>query len=790
LQAKIAALSKKKETKKKKFAKWGRIMLFIIGLTTALFAIQIPSTEFNYNFEEFYPANDEDSEFFYEHRERFESDNDFLMIAVTHEPSVFQIDFLERFKNLSKELENLEHVKFCNDLTKMEEQFFYASGTSGSKPYLSFENDKLKEDSARIFKNEELINNFISADGQSLLIFLRHKDFLSKNKSDELITSVENLLKELDFENVKMAGRTIGQRFYINTMVNEMATYVGFSLILVVLFLLIAFKSTWGLMVPQVVIVGSMVWIVGYMALVKEPLNILLTILPSIMFVVSMSDVVHLVSKYIELLRQGHPKFEAIIISFKEIGIATFLTSLTTAIGFFSLYFVNVIPIQTFGVYTGIGVLMAFVLTFASLPFLFYFTKPPKIAKDDEKNFWLPVMRRAFLFTMRNRKLLTVVTVILIGLFTYGMTKIVSNNYLMDDIKPKVQMKKDFNFFDATFGGIRPFELSITLKDSTSSFWKKENLKQLSTIEEYLQEEYGANIRLSLAQTMSILHRGSNAGNPDFFSVPTKKNDIRKFKRAIKVANGGNLVRLMLDSTEHITRIQGTIPDWGNIKTTAANKDFYNFITEEKLNNVFDIQLTGSAHLLDKNMSYMSSSLVKGLLFASLIVAAIMGLLFQSFRMVIISIIPNLIPLVFIAGVMGFFGIDLKITTAIVFTISFGIAVDDTIHFLTKYKLELNKGKSNLYALKRTYLDTGKAIVLTSAILCSGFLLLLFSDFLGTFYLGLMISITLLFAVLGDLFFLPILLIYFYKPKRTKSLNFLKIQSNKVSNHEQMEGRK
>lgn len=754
-------------------------MLVIVAAITAFFAFQIPNTEFNYNFEEFYPANDEESEFFYAHREKFETDNDFLMISVSNAASIFQLEFLERFKNLSQELEKLEHVKFCNDLTKMEEQFFYASGTSGSKPYLHFSSDKMEDDSLRIFKNEELINNFISEDGQSLLIFLRHDDFLSKDKSDELITSVQNLLIDLDFEDAKLAGRTIGQKFYITTMVNEMATYVGFSLILVVLFLLIAFKSTWGLMVPQVVIVGSMVWIVGYMALINEPLNILLTILPSIMFVVSMSDVVHLVSKYIELLRQGHQKFEAIIISFKEIGIATFLTSLTTAIGFFSLYFVNVIPIQTFGLYTGIGVLMAFVLTFASLPFLFYFTKPPKIAKDDEKNFWLPMMRKGFLFTMINKKLLAVITIVLIGIFSYGMTKIVSNNYLMDDIKPKVQMKKDFNFFDATFGGIRPFELSVALKDSSESFWNKENLKQLSTIEEYLQKEYGANIRLSLAQTMSILHRGSNAGNPEFFTVPTKKNDIRKFKRAIKIANEGQLARLILDSTEQITRIQGTIPDWGNIKTTAANKEFQDFIDEHNLENVFDIRLTGSAHLLDKNMSYMSTSLVKGLLFASLIVAAIMGLLFQSLRMVIISIIPNLIPLVFIAGIMGFFGIDLKITTAIVFTISFGIAVDDTIHFLTKYKLELNKGKSNLYALKRTYLDTGKAIVLTSAILCSGFLLLLFSDFLGTFYLGLMISITLLFAVLGDLFFLPVLLIYFYKPKPSKSIKILKLKSNK-----------
>lgn len=764
----------KGELQKKNFAKWGKLMLFLAAFITLFFAFQIPKTEFNYNFEEFYPANDEDSEFFYEYRERFESDNDFLLISISHYPSVFDLSFLEKVKAFSNELTTLPNVRYTNDLTNMEEQFIYATGSTGSKPYLHFTDSLLVEDSLRIFKNEELVNNFISADAQSLLLFVRHDDFLSKKKSDSLTANIRALIEKMELEDVRIAGRTIGQEFYINTMTTEMGTYVSLSIVLVIIFLLIAFKSAWGLLVPQIVIIGSMVWVVGFMALIGEPLNILLTILPSIMFVVSMSDVVHLVSKYIELLRQGHPKFEAIKISFREIGIATFLTSLTTAIGFFSLYFVNVIPIQTFGIYTGIGVLMAFVLTFMTLPFLFFFTKKPKIAESDDKNFWLPLMRMAFLFTLKNRKWLPWTAVLLIAVFSYGMTKIVSNNYLMDDIKSSVKMKQDFNFFDETFGGIRPFELAITLKDTSEQFWAKDNLQRLAQIENYLKTEYGASVGISLPQILAILHRGANAGNPDFFKVPTKKNDLRRFKRAIKIANEGQLVRLLLDSTETTTRIQGTIPDWGNIKSQEANKDFKTFLANGGFEEHFDIQLTGSAHLLDKNMSYMSTSLVKGLLFASIIVAAIMGLLFRSFRMVLISIVPNLIPLLFIAGIMGFFGIDLKITTAIVFTISFGIAVDDTIHFLTKYKLELKKGKSNLYALKRTYLDTGKAIVLTSAILCSGFLLLLFSDFLGTFYLGLMISITLLFAVLGDLFFLPLLLIFFYKPKKTKAWKFLK----------------
>lgn len=167
----------------------------------------------------------------------------------------------------------------------------------------------------------------------------------------------------------------------------------------------------------------------------------------------------------------------------------------------------------------------------------------------------------------------------------------------------------------------------------------------------------------------------------------------------------------------------------------------------------------------------MSSSLVEGLSFAILVVSILMALLYRSFRMLLISIIPNIIPLIIIAGVMGFSGINLKITTAIVFTISFGIAIDDTIHFLSNFKLELKRGKSKLYALKSTYLSTGKAIVLTSIILIGGFGMLLISSFMGTYYMGLMICITLVVAVLSDLFILPLLLLYFFPdPNKKKAL--------------------
>lgn len=750
----------------KQFKRLSYFILTAVLLITVFLGIQIPDTSLDYNFEDFFPADDKESQFFYEHRALFESDNDFVLIAVENEGSIFDTTFLKKAKAFAEEVGKLPYVNFTRDITHENEQFIYSGGMQGERPYINLEDVELKRDSIQIYENKELVNSLVNERGDALSIFVRHEDLLSKEKSDTLVASLQALGEEYDFERIRYAGRTIGQLFYIDTMTNEMTFYVGLSMILVVFFLLLAFRSVWGLLVPQVVVLGSMIWIVGFMALIKEPINIILIILPSIMFVVAMSDVIHLVSKYFELIREGKTKYQAVIVSFKEIGMATFLTSVTTAIGFFSLIFVNVKPIQTFGIYVGLGVLMAFVITFSTLPFLFYHTKVPRVANQEDKNFWKPIMENAFRFTMRNRKWLPWVGIGVLAVFGYGTTLIISNNYIMDDMDPKTSIKQDFDYFDERFGGIRPFEAAIHLKDTSVSIWDKEVLVEMEKVENFLTNEYGVDIKNSLVQALQVLNRASNAGNTAHFNVPTSNRAIRRYKRMLKIANQGEFLGSILDSTENKTRISGTIPDWGNIRNKKENRAFTTFLKDSINTNLIDITMTGSAHLLDKNMSYMSSSLVQGLSFAILAVAVIMGLLYRSGRMLVISIIPNIIPLIIIAGVMGFGGINLKITTAIVFTISFGIAIDDTIHFLSKFKLELNKGKSKLYALKRTYISTGKAIVLTSAILISGFLLLLISSFMGTFYMGLMICITLFAAVLADLFILPLLLIYFYNPDK------------------------
>ena len=749
----------------RQFRRLGYISLTLFLLITTFLAFQLPKTKFDYNFEAFFPAASEETDFFFQHRETFGSDNDFILIAIENKQSIFNFSFLNDVKSFSEKIAKIENVRFTRDITHENELILYPGNRSSSVPYISFDSNNLEADSIRIFQKKELINSLVSPNAKSLLIYVRHTDELSKAKGDTLVEHIRGLATNYSFDKVHLAGRTIGQIYYIETMTIEMGKYIGLSMILVITFLLLAFRSLWGLLIPQIVIVGSTIWILGFMALIDQPVNILMTILPSIMFVVSMSDVIHLVSKYFDLLRLGTPKFEAILISFKEIGLATFLTSVTTTIGFLSLIFVNVIPIQEFGIYIGIGVIMAFVITFSVLPFLFLYTKPPKLVNTEKWNVWKPWLLNAYSFTVRNRKSILIGTGIFVIILIIGTFQIKSNNFLMDDLKPSNPMKQSFNFMDSTFGGVRPFELAVNLEDTSKSFWHVDILKQLDTVETYLTHVYGVDIKLSLVHSLKLLNRSNNLGDSAQFELPTKKSTIKKFKRMLKIAEEGNFINLILDSTETTMRISGGIPDCGNQKISALNIGLKDFISKHTNSQDLSFTLTGTAHLLDKNMSYLSGSLVKGLLFAVLLVAIIMGILYRSVKMVVVSLLPNLIPLLVIAAIMGYFGINLKITTAIVFTIAFGIAVDDTIHFLSKFKLELKGGKSVPYALKRTTIATGKAIVLTSAILCSGFMLLLFSDFLGTFYMGLMISTTLFFAVLADLFLLPALILTFFKEK-------------------------
>lgn len=744
------------------------ILIGFLALTAYL-GYRILDVRFDYDFEKFFPKDD-DTAFFMEFRENFSSENDFLLIAVERKKGVFNKAFLKKVDAMVKELEKVDHVENVISITNQSEVFIHQFGMNSTKAYINFNDFDPKRDSLRVFKNKELVNTLISENGGSLCIFLKHTDYLSKKKSDQLIVDIDKLMKGYTFDKVRIGGRTIQQKYYIDKMMVEMVFFVGLSAFLIILFLAVAFRSIWGILIPQVIIVSSMVWVVGGMGVFDTPVNIILTVLPTIMFVVSMSDVIHLVSRYLDALREESNTHKAIMTAIREVGMATFLTSFTTAIGFLTLYFVKIEPIQIFGLVMGIGVMVAFVLTFIMLPILFsFFPGPAYVRKQGKDHFWKRFLAKAFVTIVNKRKRVIYLFALVTVVSGIGILNLRSNNYLLDDLRADEPLKEDFNFIDKEYGGVRPFELVVTLKDTSRHIWDLEVLEEVDQVETYLKKVYGVNIKSSLLTAIKVIHRSEHMGNKDFYSLPDSQKKIRKYRRNLLLVDQGKLLYTLLDTTETVLRISGNVPDIGNVVITERNAALFNYLKKHDLNGKLNYRLTGTAHLVDKNLKYLSSSLMQGLAVSVLIVAFIIGLIYRSGTILIISMIVNLIPLLFIAGLMGFFGIELKTSTAIIFTIGFGIAVDDTIHFLGKFKYELMKGKGKIYALKRSYLTTGKAMILTTLILCSGFLLLIFSSFLGTFYLGVLMCVTLFMALLADITLLPVLLLMFYRPRKPKA---------------------
>lgn len=747
--------------------KYAKIVLFIVGAITLFFLYSLKDLKFDYDFTAFYAQNDPETQFFEEHKARFGTDNDFIFMSIENPPSVFNFNFLNKVNQFVEELSEDSLVTKVTCLTNMNEYVKTPYSRFAIKvPYLNIcDSCHYRNDSLRIFNRPEIQAFFINKDASGLMVRIDHQEYLSKQKCDFLKASIDGLIEKYGFENYHIAGRAIGQSYYIDIMKFETLFFIGLSFILIILFLFIAFKSWWGIWLPLLIVSLSMLWIIGFMAAIGAPINIVLTVLPSIMFVVAMSDVIHLVSKYIEELRLGTSKQKAVIHAYKEVGFATLLTSVTTAIGFLSLLTVPMQAIKVFGIYTALGVIFAFILAYTLLPALLILVKPPKVMERKmTENFWYKKLHSSFLFIIRRRTKLFFLFIIFIFTGIIGLLKVQNNYFLLEDLKEDNFMRKQFSYFDQSYMGLRPFELSIALVDSNKSMFDYQVLNSINQIDSFLEKDYGLSQTFSLAKVFKIANRMEHAGQSKYYTFPSKR-DTENFLKSLMKLKDKTMLKTLLDSTGKFTRISSTTGDIGKIEADKKTERLLKFIQQNIDSTLIKTQVTGTGHILDTNMASISLNLTLGLLMAILIVSLLMGLLYKNLKMVLIALVPNILPLLFLAAILGYVGIDLKVSTAIIFTIAFGIAVDDTIHFMSKFKLELNKGKSHLYALKRTYLSTGRAIILTTLIICAGFLLLLFSDFLGTFYIGLLISLTLVFALLADLVLLPALILLFYGKK-------------------------
>ncbi|MFY7990411.1 MAG: efflux RND transporter permease subunit [Fluviicola sp.] len=750
--------------------KSARIALVVFTILSVFIGLGLRNLTFDYDFEKFFPDDDPETKFYKTHRARFESDNDFLLIAIENKAGVFQSDFLKKIDRLTKQIEKqVPDVQRVVSITSAKQRQLLPLGAVVETPYIQLDNPNLQRDSARIFQAPELLNSLIARDAQSVCVYVRHTDYIAKKASDRMLDKIDALIATHQFDDVHIAGRTIGQKRYVEIMVDQMVLFLGLSAGLIMIFLLLTFRSFWGLIIPSVVIGLSTAWLLGLMGWFGVPINILLITLPTILFIVGMSDVIHLVSHYVDAVRAGDSKIHALQTTVREVGYSAFLTSISTSIGFGTLYFVDMEPIQVFGVVTAVGVLIAFALTILLLPvMLLVFPTPKYVERTKEGSLWQPYLRTWFIGVLRQRKwiLSSLGLLVLIGL--YGLTMLRSNNYLMDDLRADEPLKQHFNYLDKHYGGIRPFELAVAIADENLSMWDPEVIHELDAVENYLKRTYGAAIKLSLPGSVKLVHRAMHFNEPNFYSLPDQNSDWKKCRRILKRIEGGKFIRTIIDSAESHTRLHGNFPDIGSIEIAKRNASLEKYLAKHDLNGRLHYRITGTAHVFDRHVQYLSGNLMDGLGIEILLLSLLMAFVYRSWRMILIFLIPNIIPLLLVGALMGYLSIELKTSTAIIFTIALGISVDDTIHLLGKYKHELAQGKSRLIALKTAYLTTVKATILTTFILCAGFFLLVFSAFLGAHNMGLLISITLFVALLIEMTLLPILIVLFYRKKPTK----------------------
>lgn len=750
-----------------KFTTKASWLIIIVYAGLLVLAIQqLSNLTFSWEFESFFPVGDPEIEYYDNYRETFGSDQDYMLIAVERNEGIFDSAFLAEFHALAEDMKSIKGVHGMNDPTQMKQPIVGPLGVV-MVPYMHIDQpDLYGKDSTRIYGNPLLVSSFFAPSGQSMAMTFETTTGISKAKSDSIVFAMDDVLSKYKFENIHVAGRVKGQEYLIRKMKTDMITLGGISICLVIIFLFLSYRKFWGIWSPLLVVIMSIIFLLAVMAMLGKSLDIMSALLPVIIFVVGISNIVHLLTKYLDELAAGKHKSEALHYAVKVMGKATALTSLTTAIGFLTLTTIPIDPVRSFGLYTSIGVVIAFVVSFTLMPALLALYRRPELsAKLNRNSGWNSWSTRLFKWDIQKRNKVLYGTLGVLVLAFVGIYQMKIDHFLLEDMKPGDPHRVSYEFFETQYSGVRPFEMGIHFKDS-AKMSSTQAWDDLNTMDSIIHDIYPVGFMVSPVSLMKSMNQAIHNGNNDYFTMPVTKKEKSQVRRMLLGAQNRTELSKVYAHEFKASRFSGKIVDIGAHKMEELDQRFAEAMKVHGLLDKISYRQTGMAYLIDKTNDLLAANMIKGILIAFAVIGLIMGILFKSLRVVLITLVVNIIPLLVVAGFMGYAGIDLNISSSIIFTIAFGIAVDDTIHYMSKLRLELDAGKSLKMAIKRTSISTGKAIVVTSLILLSGFFSLSFSTFLSTANIGLLVSITLLMAVLSDLLLLPLLLMYFYKIRR------------------------
>ncbi|HHP7241415.1 MAG TPA: RND family transporter [Cyclobacteriaceae bacterium] len=719
------------------------LIIAFLSLTSIVLISQLPYIKFDYNLQNLFPAEDPDLQFYLEHKEIFGYDNDYLLIGIKNKGSLLDTAFLQKVNQLTKQLSAFQSIEKVYSPTKLKIVLSTPTGLIGV-PLLHISNpEKLKSDSLKIHKNK-FYKAFFNFEKNALKVGIKHAHLERKDQSDKLVSKIEHSISLVGFEDYYLAGKAKAQKVFIGLLESEFALFLAIGLVIILTFLIFVFRNWRYVLIPFIIIGLCISWTIGIMIMSGSSFTIITSLIPTILLIIGTSDVIHFFSA----------NFNDNEKEFSEVMVSTFLTSITTAIGFLSLLFINNQLIQKMGFFTALGVLIAYLITLLVVSLTINPLKKVKPIAWTAFNFGILLV-----WCVRFKKWIVVTFIVITVIAINGVLNIQFDAYLIEDLPGNNKVKQDFMFFDEAFGGSKPWEMAIWSRDS-GDVYNLSDIRALKSIHQFLSSKGFSNI-ISPYTAYRIAYEAKNITN-DF---DINKGNFRSLTRTVRKIGRYGIIPEITNPSNNYARVTAFIPEWGSKKTIYMNEKIKQFIQSNcpQLN----FRITGTTLLIDKTHHMLSSDLINGLIVAIILVGLIGIFVFKTWKAFIILLIPNVLPLLIIASVMGFMGISIQLTTAIIFATSFGIAVDDTIHFCSKFFIKRNKGMSTIWSLKASLQSTGKAMTLTTIILMFGFSVFCFSTFGATFYVGLFISLTLLIALLIDLTLLPLLILLLF-PNHSK----------------------
>lgn len=586
------------------------------------------------------------------------------------------------------------------------------------------------------------------------------KTFIEDHLSDEKIAAFE---AETGLD-LRVSGMPYIRTLNAKNIIDEIGLFVAAALGITSLLFFFFFRSIRATLISMVVVIIGVMWSFGTLGLLNYEITVLTAIIPPLIIVIGIPNCIFLINKYQQEIKNHGNKAKSLQRVISKVGTATLLTNLTTAAGFGTFIFTDSKLLKEFGIVASLNIVFLFFLCLLIIPIVYSYMPPPK-----EKHLahlgknYMAAFIQWIENTIRHHRI--AVFSIAIGLLIIGIIGIVQikvSGSIIEDMPQKANFFKDILFYEKEFNGVMPLEIVIDTQKPKGAL-KSATLQRINELQETIEEIPELSKPVSIVNLVKYANQAFYNGNPEFYVLPNSKLEealVLTYVKNSSQKNGSNPLKSYVDSTGQYARVTTFMRDIGTDKMKKIEERL-----QDKINRIFpkeryQITLTGKAYVFEKGTHYLIGNLVQSLLFAIVLISLLMAYMFRSFKMIVVSLLPNILPLIITAGLMGFLGIPIKPSTILVFSIAFGISVDDTIHFLAKYRQEL---KANNWKIKRsvhsTVKEAGISMFYTSVVLFFGFSVFTLSSFGGTVALGGLVAATLLFAMLSNLILLPTLLL-------------------------------